>query len=349
MRISYLSHVDSRWIKQRPHFLTEALARIGDTSVTYICALFVSTQKLVKSQRLEVDVLRIPILPQRFREVLVCAERPLSWVSAWIIRLFARPDIVIVTHARHKVIAQRLAGWGVDVFYDCMDLNLLFDDSLVVDKRWESQLVRLSKGVFCSSTAIEEHIRSYGGERETHNVLNALNSSQLSRKTEIGPRSKVVGYVGTISKWFDFDAIFALLKSDPSVVIRLWGPSDVAIPSHHRLEYFGVVPHENAMNAMSECAALVMPFRLNDLVLAVDPVKIYEYIASGRPVIAPDYRQLQHFGSLIYRYSGTDDFVRKTLDALDSPPIDSKLIDDFVADNSWDERAAAIMRVVSDH
>lgn len=347
MRVAYVSHVDSRWIKQRPHFIAESMQTMGK-SVTYICSSLVRSEFLVKNQILSVPVVRVPMLPQRFRRRLGILNPFFTVISTLIILVRVRPQVVLVTHARHHMLARFLRRAGVRVFYDCMDLNGLFSDATSTDSRDERMLVEVSERVFCSSEPIAAHIQSIAPEAMVSVVPNALNAAAFLG-SEPGKGSftpNKVGYVGAVSSWFDFSAILALLDSKPGLSVCLWGPCDVNVPEHDRLKYLGILPHDEAIKAMRSCAVLLLPFHITELIRAVDPVKVYEYVATGRPVIAADYPQLAHFGSWIKRYSSADHLIRHVEESIDTPTLSPTQLTEFVAANNWTVRTEKMLEKI---
>lgn len=347
MRIAYVSHVDSRWIKQRPHFIAESMQQMGQ-SVTYVCSNLVRTELLVKTQNLAVPVVRIPMLPQRFRRQFRFFDPLMSAISAVIILLRIRPHVVLFTHSRHYRLARHMRRAGVRVFYDCMDLNGLFSDATSTESSDERQLVEISERTFCSSEPIAKHIGEITSRASVEVVPNALNANTfLGIEAHDGSFvPKTVGYVGAISSWFDFDAVLALLDARPDLTVRLWGPRDVEVPAHRRLEYLGILPHDAAIAAMRSCSILFLPFKVTDLIRAVDPVKIYEYVATGRPVVACEYPQLAHFGERISRYSTTTQLIAAVEQHIDSPTLSSLEISEFIASNNWTTRTEKVLEKI---
>lgn len=345
MRIAYVSHVDSRWIKQRPHFIAEAMQRKSH-DVTYVCSGLVRGEFLVKDQSLSVPVMRIPMLPQRFRRRFRVLDPFMSAISAFIIVVRVRPHAVLFTHSRHFMLARILRAVGIRVFYDCMDLNGLFSDATASANVHERDLVASSENTFCSSEPIANHIRSIAPGANVEVVPNALDPAAFA-ESQSGVRNvpipRTIGYVGAISSWFDFDSVRALVDAREDLSVRLWGPCDVEIPVHDRIQHMGIVSHEAAISAMRTCSVLLLPFKVTDLVRAVDPVKIYEYIATGRPVVACDYPQLEHFGDLIRRYSSQSELIDAVDVLLGSGSASSAVIREFVESNSWSVRAGKML------
>lgn len=344
MRIAYVSHVDSRWIKQRPHFIAEAMNQKCH-EVTYVCSGFVRRKFLVKGQRLGVPVVRIPMLPQKFRRALRLLDPVASAISALVMIALVRPQVVIFTHSRHFRLARYVRCIGVRVFYDCMDLNGLFSDATSSETADERRLVAVSERTFCSSKPIADHIRNVLPEARVdvvHNALDPLAFDGLGAATEdVLPGT--LGYVGAISAWFDFDAVVELLAAEEKLSLRLWGPCDAEIPVHDRIHYMGILPHGAAIQAMQSCSVLLLPFKVTDLIKAVDPVKVYEYIATGRPVVACDYPQLEHFGDLISRYSCVSELIARVQMSVNLPTRSESTTGGFIASNSWTIRAEKML------
>ncbi|OII15813.1 hypothetical protein BIU97_14180 [Curtobacterium sp. MCBA15_009] len=340
MRVAYVSHVSSRWIKQRPHFLSEAIGRRVGVEVAFFDSLFVNRRNLVQGQRLRVPVRHLPLVPQRLRSRFRAADVALSAVSALLLLLW-RPSVVVVTHARHHTLARLLRAAGIRVVYDCMDLNRQFADATEADVDAERRLLALAEVVWCSSAAIAADIGDVQPTARTLVVRNALDRSSAEERfaSPGAVEPGTVRYIGTVSEWFRFDDVLALLDADPHLRFELVGPADVAVPAHPRLRAVGARPHGEVLSLMASSDVLVMPFETTPLVLGVDPVKVYEYIVSGRPVVCSDYPELEHFGDHIVRADGTDAFVRAVRAATGTPRRPPEEVAAFLDDNDWDTRA----------
>ncbi len=51
-----------------------------------------------------------------------------------------------------------------------------------------------------------------------------------------------------------------------------------------------------------------MPFRINDVVLSVDPVKMYEYINYGKDIVCVRYPEVQRFADYTEFYNGSEEY-----------------------------------------
>ena len=111
------------------------------------------------------------------------------------------------------------------------------------------------------------------------------------------------------------------------------------------------MPHERIFDAMLESDILIMPFVLNDLIKSVNPVKLYEYIYSGKPIISLEYGETIKFSDYIYLYkpSDTDSFIN-CLNEIKANNYAGKQslanAQKFVYGNTWAERANEIISIL---
>ena len=69
------------------------------------------------------------------------------------------------------------------------------------------------------------------------------------------------------------------------------------------------VEHRPARAGDGERARAVLPFRVDELTRGVDPVKLYEYIALGKPVVASHWPGLDRFGGFVTFYRDAEHLV----------------------------------------
>lgn len=358
-RIAYFMHVDWRWIKQRPHFLAEYLALRHDIRVFYRLS-----PNRVRLPQQRSTVARYPLLPLPWNAPFASlfAHTQQRWVAR--ANLGRRPNLLWLTHPSLLTVIPH--HWhDIPVVYDCMDDVLEFSAS--EDRRrslasLERQLVRRSAHIFCSSVYLVQTITSrYGDDcaSRTTVVHNAVSDAFLRKagalSTQSFPRSCEHGtslaYAGTIDSWLDVDSLNALLSSHPSLTVHLIGPLATHLAkSHPHLHYHGPAEHDVLADMLARFDAYVMPFSITPLIRSVDPVKLYEYIALGKPILCPWYAGLERFSEFVYFYSS-----RQELHSLVARLITGELAakgtprrrHDFLASNTWACRTAAIEHLLS--
>ena len=344
-KVLYLSHVHARWIKQRPHFLAESLQALGyETSFAY--SRITKPGKLVREQQLEVKTRPLVLMPQTYRTRLKRLSMFLDWLA--YVKIFAvlKPDFVIVSHPRFIAIARRLSNSGIPIIYDCMDLNSAFDDALSQDSSAETELVGLSAATLCSSSKILESLKQIRPSANLVLVRNALSRERYISLKSIKPIESRLGYFGTISSWFDWEVVLGILEQFEQVEIHLWGPADSKHVVHPRVVYHPQIEHSQVVSQMQTCQVLIMPFIVTPLIEGVDPVKLYEYIATGRPVVSSAYPEISHFRPYIETYSSAEGFEEALTKVIALPKLDEELRVEFIENNNWVRRAEDISEIL---
>ena len=159
---------------------------------------------------------------------------------------------------------------------------------------------------------------------------------------------KVFGYVGMIDSWFDFDAVAAIAEADSSHEILLVGPSNIPKQQHNQIKYLGRVPKAELPALISGFDVCLYPFKQNKLLETINPVKIYEYLALNKPVLAVDSRETRTFGDMVNRYDSLVQLAMLSKQYL-TPPFDTdEARYEFVAGNNWSKRGDVILAVLDD-
>jgi glycosyltransferase involved in cell wall biosynthesis len=160
-----------------------------------------------------------------------------------------------------------------------------------------------------------------------------------------GPR---LGYVGMISHWFDFKAVRALASAFAHGSVILVGPVDCAVPAlPANVTFTGMVPHHQLAPLLRSFDLGLIPFRRCRDIDAVNPVKLYEYLAAGLPVLSARFSEIAHFAEFVSIYDGEKDCLSAARTLLAHPPSDHdrRLRRDFAAGHCWSAKARHFLRM----
>lgn len=243
-----------------------------------------------------------------------------------------------------QVLAQHPAVFSL---YDAMDDFPAFYSGLswmAMGRRVQEIAARVSR-ISVSSSALADQFAAY------HSILTlALNACAIETFPLPNVRIKnserpILGYVGTIGHWFDWPLVFALGESNPSMCIRLIGPTYVLPPGPvpGNIELLPACDHATAIMAMQEFSAGLIPFRKTQLTDSVDPIKYYEYRALGLPVISTRFGEMvlrEHEPGVILVDEHTD--LKTSVDRALAYQADIDEIQQFRNNNSWEARFAEI-------
>ena len=103
------------------------------------------------------------------------------------------------------------------------------------------------------------------------------------------------GYIGSVAKWFDWDFVTELSVRRPDAEIIIVGPSYVKrdnIPENVVIK--PAIDHKEIPELIKTFTYGIIPFHINELTESVDPVKYYEYIAAGIPVISTGFGEMKN-------------------------------------------------------
>ena len=238
---------------------------------------------------------------------------------------------------------------GKTLVYDKMDedsqiaTNYFLKKSL---KSKEEKLIRNADLIFVSCQKFFDQIK------EKHSNVKLLqngvtmdfaegNPEKLQMETGhfgLSREKTIFGYVGTISHWFDFDVINIILEEDPKNEIVLVGNNMMPELKHERVHYIAPVKKDQVAGIISQFDVCLYNFKRNDLLDTINPVKIYEYLALNKPVLAVKSMETSQFGDKLMLYRTPED-VRTVLSAGWNHPFNSEEEQKkFISDNSWENR-----------
>lgn len=163
----------------------------------------------------------------------------------------------------------------------------------------ERQIVSHMDRVITSSTALATKFTPW--HTRVVQILNGLDPATIPDQL-FAPRNHrppVLGYVGTIREWFDWNLVSQIAEAAPEWKVRLIGPLDHPPPSSlpSNVECLPACSHGAAIEQMARFSAGLIPFRLNRLTHAVDPIKYYEYAALGLPVLSTVFGEMANRSS----------------------------------------------------
>lgn len=231
---------------------------------------------------------------------------------------------------------------GAPSFYDAMDNFPAFYRGLsrLSMDRCERELAARCTRITVSSTALERRFASHS--RKLSKALNACVTHGLPPVSAAAPAGRpVLGYVGTIGRWFDWGLVTALAEAAPEATVRLVGPVHAPPPGPlpGNVELAPPCGHAEALRHMTGFSAGLIPFRLTELSASVDPIKYYEYRSLGLPVLSTRFGEMALRGDdAAVFFLETDVDPAEVAQAAMQWRRNEDDIMDFRARNSWEAR-----------
>lgn len=134
------------------------------------------------------------------------------------------------------------------------------------------------------------------------------------------PRPRLV-YAGAIdTRAFDAELVAGLARRRPDWTFLLVGPSTPAAQARltglGNVHLTGPIPFDDVPAVLRACDVCLIPYRVGGLIDYVQPKKLYEYLAVGRPVVATPLPALTSLTDLLYLAGGPDEFAKAVEEAL---------------------------------
>lgn len=331
-RLDILCFANIEWAArfQRPQQLMNQFASNG-YRVFYIVPSSVPEQgQLYRLTSVAPNIFEVALqrdVQEAYYEKVVTPENHqalLLAMAALVADMQIRTALAVVHIAYWSPVARSLrAMYGWRILYDCMDdwdgfpnigEQLLSEEKTLIA---QADLVTVSAALlyhkWCTHNprcVLVRNAVDFAFFRQhcfTNDVLGGL----------AGP---VIGYYGALAQWLDYPLLAALADRRPEWNFILVGDifvDDLAGLEHKpNVQLLGRKPYSQMPLYLDHFDACLIPFRLYNVTHAVDPVKFYEYISAGKPVISTPLTEMSIYKDLLYFATGVDEFIEQIERAL---------------------------------
>jgi glycosyltransferase involved in cell wall biosynthesis len=293
--------------------------------------------------RLEDGILQIPV------DVLA------SWPEM-VFRAFQCDRKILLIEFPHpsffKLLAEAHAsGWMT--IYDVVDDWKEFQrvgQAIWYESTFEKHLVHAADAIVAVNKNLGDSLRSLGANQVD------LIPNGLARGIEVVDRERplergdvTVGYFGYLAgSWFDWELIASTAHARPSWKFYLIGyggqPGGVAPPDNVVL--LGKVPRSELASYAVHWDVAVVPFKSEQLAAGADPIKTYEYLAMGLPVVVTGVYPPVGAEAHVRRVESVDAFIQALEIASEerNQNVDGRVA--FAQTCSWSARVDAFLELV---
>ncbi|HSP63712.1 MAG TPA: glycosyltransferase [Pyrinomonadaceae bacterium] len=236
--------------------------------------------------------------------------------------------------------------WGWRIIYDCMDEWEGFPSMSRLITKAEQQLVRECDLLSVTAQRLYDKWRPLN--RPIVLARNAVDYDFYADRCQpnsslAGAQHPIVGYYGAIADWFDLELMIYVARKRPNYTfVLLGGVFDVDVSELGGLQnvrLLGQQPYVTMPQYLYHFDACLIPFKTNRTTEATDPVKVYEYLSAGKPVVSVALPELESLRDLLYLARDREDFLLQLDQAL--AENDPELIErrrSFAAQNTWQKR-----------
>jgi hypothetical protein len=312
----YTPTIDYEFMQQRPQRLMEQFARAGH-QVYYINVNQSNLPPRIVEPNLTVlySYDQIHSMPKYYPVVLW-----MSWAKThdWIEKI--NPHIAV---------------------YDCLDdfADWREFEKIIVNK--VDLVTTTAEKLYDKMTKVHDEVIMVKNACE-YEKFNNVNEAKDPKDWPMGFSNPVIGYVGALGHWVDSELIIKLAQKNKVVLI---GPEfGMKKISHPNIAQLGMKDYKTLPGYIKNMDVLIIPFLLNDITNATNPIKMYEYLATGKPVVTTALPEALLYKE-VYTSKNDNEFIHLTEKALkgyfNSPELVSAR-KKIAMNNSWKNRYEVI-------
>ena len=246
---------------------------------------------------------------------------------------------------------------GTALLYDCMDHHAGFENNAACVLEAEDRLTRDADLLIVTSDWLDRNLADANPHRALiRNATEYRHFSERPRRVYRDPKGrKVIGYYGAIAEWFDVELVRRIAERFADCLVLLIGHDTIgaaaALSGLGNVEFTGEVAYGELPYYLHGFDVALLPFRVIELTMATNPVKVYEYLSAGKPVVAVDLPETAQFGDLVHRARDHAAFLEAVAAALDESgegaarAVQARKA--FASEQTWEHRAQELDNAIA--
>ena len=352
-KVCYFSLVTWKWIKQRPHFVALSLA--DNFKVEYRYLDLKEKHKNEESNKVsktyvnnKVDNNNLKIKPyyiypgdNKYR-----LHRALAYLKL----ITFNYDIFIYTQPTQieSIFIKALKLNKTKIYYECMDNYIAWEKKKGYFQDIESKLIASSNKVFVSSEKLLNDISSKYNVDKSKFILvrNGYDHNLFDnyKKNDTKIVKPGITYIGTIDDWFDINNMVKYAEKHKDYNFNIVGPMNPKVKERFdkiklkNIIIHGPIEHDLVPSYIEESDVMIMPFIINDIIVYVDPVKVYEYLYFKKNIVSSYWEELNQFNGLIYYYKNDDEFEEALNKAIKNKFKENDKYKNIMEESKWENR-----------
>ena len=234
----------------------------------------------------------------------------------------------------------------------------------VTMRRMEEALLRRADLVFVTSKQLYRSKSEHNSN--VHWVPNGVDYDGFEAVIRRGPpppnaiadlSRPLVGYVGAINAKVDLDLLRSVAFEHPDWSFVLVGPVGTEVPGDAEalsalrelanVRFVGRVHVTEVPEYIYVCDVCLLPYKINLWTEHIDSLKLYEYLACGRPIVATDVPVVREYAQVVRIARTPSDFGRQIGLALkehNEEVVSRRRA--LAAENTWDQRVELLSEAI---
>lgn len=163
----------------------------------------------------------------------------------------------------------------------------------------------------------------------------------------------IIGFLGSMNYWIDTDLLSQIARKHPEWTVAHVGPRDLlantapldGLPNYAAI---GRVPYDSVPTYVKAFDVCVNPYVLDGVAEHCSPLKLYEYVATGKHVVSVDMPEAHTFEGLISIAHNTNEFIAMVEDSVSHDDGLSKKRQSAAQNHTWGMRFERVVSIVAE-
>ncbi|KKG11022.1 glycosyltransferase [Methanosarcina sp. 2.H.A.1B.4] len=327
---------------------------------TSIPVLLTQPKRLFTRRHLNIEIVSLPSIP------LIDRSENLRWINDSLISFWLRfilkqknikEPVLFYYEPRYSTLIGKLQEKMVVLDY--IDDKLAFSNVPSWMKKYLDNLIEKANLVFVASSYLHNNILKTR-KNDVYLIGNGVDVDHFKKAMTDIPipediahiKTPIVGYIGALSDWVDFDIIKAISQKYLDLSVVLVGPEFPSVKNeidslkqYPNIFILGMKPYEILPNYIKAFDVCIIPFKINELTLSSNPLKFYEYISSGKNVISINLPEVKQFDHAIYVANNLDEFLHFIPISLNKN-VNIEEVLKITEENTWDRKSEMMIKLI---
>lgn len=247
------------------------------------------------------------------------------------------------------------------VIYDCIDdLSVHAPNPAMrrLFQTWEARLLEKCHAIVTTAEALRDDLARRRPGLPAALIRNAVDpaafraaAARAARPADLPADGRpIIGFVGALFEWIDWPLLLRAADALPDARFVFVGPHNQpqqieALARRGNVRLLGPRPYDAVAAYVAAFDVCWVPFAAGHITRAANPVKIYEYLALGKPVVTTAVADPHAFAGLIEAGHDADAVIEALRRALGAagPTPDAEARRAYADANSWSARASDYM------
>lgn len=255
-----------------------------------------------------------------------------------------RDYLTMFQEKKVNIVYENIDNWESSLGNDVFDADTLKEmlESATMLTATAKQLVEQLE-IYLDRYGIKNKKVVYLPNAVNDEMFNASGNYEKPSDMFIGEKTLV--YYGSL--WlscFDWDLVYGIAQNNPNIQINLIGDyKEADIRKVDNVHFLGMKKQSELPAYLYYSDFAILPFKVDNIASYVSPLKIFEYIAMNKKILAEPLPDIIGYPNL---YTGTT--IKEWQKIIDSKkPVDTKASQEFISENNWYSRCITILETLN--